>query len=149
MLTPLQRCVSDNTDYPPLGGKSEAPIVETENLEVSHGFASLPEKLQRGSYMQAASTEIKIQSLLLRQIMHLGQKQVAESIGVAESQFSRWLGGEAGLKFEQYCRMLEILGTQILSPSEEGESSTSVSTEYLQALKVIARQELIPISVIT
>ncbi|MDD2748872.1 MAG: CII family transcriptional regulator [Acidithiobacillus sp.] len=92
--------------------------------------------------MQAASTEIKIQSLLLRQIMHLGQKQVAESIGVAESQFSRWLGGEAGLKFEQYCRMLEILGMQIMNPTEEGESSTTISTEYLQALKVIARQEL-------
>lgn len=91
--------------------------------------------------MQPASSEIKIQSLLLRQIMQQGQKAVADALGIAESHLSRWLSGESGLKFEQYCRLLVLLTMEINAKSED-EISVTISSEYLQALKIIARTAL-------
>lgn len=91
--------------------------------------------------MQTASSEIKMQSLLLRLVMSKGQKSVADHLGVAESHISRWISGEAGLKLEQYLHLLLFLDIKLVS-NDPLETSVILPCEYVHALKVLAQAAL-------
>lgn len=65
----------------------------------------------------------EFESLVLNRLLSVGQRTVADAIGVSESTVSRWKEGE----IERWCKVLALLELQVVHPSE-----------YIQALKTLA-----------
>ncbi|MGE0049445.1 MAG: CII family transcriptional regulator [Acidithiobacillus sp.] len=81
--------------------------------------------------------EHKIQSLILREVAHKGQRPTAEAIGIHESALSRFLAGDGGLKLDQICRLFVALD---IEPEYLGDGEvTRIKAEHLQALRILAR----------
>lgn len=89
--------------------------------------------------MSATATSLKTESLVLRRVAAVGQKTAADAIGVNESQLSRFLSGEGGLKFSQLTALLELLE---ITCSHYQSEIVPVESEELHALRVLARKGL-------
>lgn len=57
---------------------------------------------------------VEMERLILNQLASVGQKPVADAIGIDESTISRWKG--KGGHVEQFCRFLAELGIQLAPP---------------------------------
>ncbi|MDY1587013.1 CII family transcriptional regulator [Pseudomonas paraeruginosa] len=71
----------------------------------------------------------EFESLVLNRLLSVGQKTVADAIGVSESTVSRWKEGE----IERWCKVLALLDLQVVPMSAQCHPS-----EYIQALKTLA-----------
>lgn len=69
-------------------------------------------------------------STVLQRLASVGQRTVAEGLGVSESTVSRMKEGE----LERLCRMLALLGLRLV-PAE----AKCHPPEYIQALKALAK----------
>lgn len=74
---------------------------------------------------------VEMESLILNQLASVGQKPVADAIGIDESTISRWKG--KGGHVEQFCRFLAELGIQLAPPE-----AVLVSRNYLTAVEILA-----------
>ncbi|EFW6179060.1 transcriptional regulator [Salmonella enterica] len=74
---------------------------------------------------------VEMESLILNQLASVGQKPVADAIGIDESTISRWKG--KGGHVEQFCRFLAELGIQLAPPG-----AVLVSRNYLTAVEILA-----------
>ncbi|MFO6388583.1 CII family transcriptional regulator [Pseudomonas aeruginosa] len=70
-----------------------------------------------------------VRVLILNRLLSVGQKTVADAIGVSESTVSRWKEGE----IERWCKVLALLELQVVPMSAQCHPS-----EYIQALKTLA-----------
>ncbi|MBR7206184.1 transcriptional regulator [Pseudomonas aeruginosa] len=71
----------------------------------------------------------EFESPILNRLLSVGQKTVADAIGVSESTVSRWKEGE----IERWCKVLALLELQVVPMSAQCHPS-----EYIQALKTLA-----------
>ncbi|HBP0623976.1 TPA: transcriptional regulator [Pseudomonas aeruginosa] len=71
----------------------------------------------------------EFESLVLNRLLSVGQKTVADAIGVSESTVSRWKEGE----IERWCKVLALLELQVVPMSAQCHPF-----EYIQALKTLA-----------
>lgn len=69
------------------------------------------------------------EALLLKQLLSVGQKSVAESIGLSESTISRWKDGE----IERWCKVIALLDLKLVPFSAQCHPAS-----YIQALKTLA-----------
>jgi transcriptional regulator with XRE-family HTH domain len=68
------------------------------------------------------------EALTLKRLLSVGQKTVADAIGVSESTVSRWKEGE----IERWCRVLALLGLRIVPSDVQCHPP-----QYIQALKTL------------
>lgn len=73
----------------------------------------------------------EIESLILRRLSSVGQRQVAEAVGISESTVSRWKEGE----IERWSKVLALLGLQVV-PDE----ARCHPAEYIESLQTLARR---------
>lgn len=78
---------------------------------------------------QQAATAREFESLILQRLVSVGQKTVADAVGVNESTVSRWKEGE----IERWCKVLALLGLKVVP-----ESAMVVNAEYLRSLETLA-----------
>lgn len=71
----------------------------------------------------------EIESLILRRLSSVGQRQVSEAIGLSESTVSRWKEGE----IERWAKLFALLGLQVVPVS-----AVVVNAEYLRSLETLA-----------
>lgn len=71
----------------------------------------------------------EFEALILRQLASIGQRTVANALGVHESTVSRMKAGE----IEAICRMLAVLELQIVP-----DSYVVTCPQYLQAVETLA-----------
>lgn len=71
----------------------------------------------------------EFESLFLQRLVSVGQKTVADAIGVSESTVSRWKEGE----IERWCKVIAHLGLQLVP-----ESAVLVNGDYLRSLETLA-----------
>ncbi len=71
----------------------------------------------------------EFEALILQQLASVGQRAVAEAVGVNESTVSRWKEGD----IERWCKVLALLGLQLVP-----ESAMVVNAEYLHSLETLA-----------
>ncbi len=69
------------------------------------------------------------EALLLSRLLSVGQRAVADAIGVSESTVSRWKEGE----IERWCKVLAHLGLQLVP-----EQAVVVNADYLRSLETLA-----------
>lgn len=74
---------------------------------------------------------VEMESLILNQLASVGQKPVADAIGIDESTISRWKG--KGGHVEQFCRFLAELGIQLAPPG-----AVLVRRDYLFSVETLA-----------
>ncbi|HBC0149390.1 TPA: transcriptional regulator [Salmonella enterica subsp. houtenae] len=74
---------------------------------------------------------VEMESLILNQLASVGQKPVADAIGIDESTISRWKG--KGSHIEQFCRFLAELGIQLAPPG-----AVLVRRDYLFSVETLA-----------
>lgn len=73
----------------------------------------------------------EIESLILRRLSSVGQRQVAEAIGLSESTVSRWKEGE----IERWSKVLVLLGLQVVPDDVKCHPA-----EYIESLKTLSRR---------
>jgi len=78
---------------------------------------------------QQVATAREFESLVLQRLVSVGQRTVADAIGVNESTVSRWKEGE----IERWCKVLVLLGLQVVPAS-----AMVVNAEYLRSLETLA-----------
>ncbi|HFH4759492.1 TPA: CII family transcriptional regulator [Pseudomonas aeruginosa] len=71
----------------------------------------------------------EFESLILNRLLSVGQKTVADTIGVSESTVSRWKEGE----IERWCKVLAHLVLQLVP-----EQAVVVNADYLRSLETLA-----------
>ncbi|BBP82439.1 hypothetical protein PHLH8_20810 [Pseudomonas sp. Pc102] len=71
----------------------------------------------------------EFESVFLQRLVSVGQKTVADAIGVSESTVSRWKEGEV----ERWCKVIAHLGLQLVP-----DSAVLVSAEYLRSIETLA-----------
>ncbi|BCD83616.1 hypothetical protein PSm6_00230 [Pseudomonas solani] len=71
----------------------------------------------------------EFESVFLQRLVSVGQKTVADAIGVSESTVSRWKEGE----IERWCKVIAHLGLQLVP-----DSAVLVNAEYLRSLETLA-----------
>ncbi|WP_431482253.1 CII family transcriptional regulator [Pseudomonas solani] len=71
----------------------------------------------------------EFESVFLQRLVSVGQKTVADAIGVSESTVSRWKEGE----IERWCKVVAHLGLQLVP-----DSAVLVNAEYLRSLETLA-----------
>ncbi|HAA0767375.1 TPA_asm: transcriptional regulator [Salmonella enterica] len=74
---------------------------------------------------------VEMESLILNRLASVGQKPVADAIGIDESTISRWKG--KGGHVEQFCRFLAELGIQLAPPG-----AVLVRRDYLFSVETLA-----------
>ncbi|EIK1667498.1 transcriptional regulator [Salmonella enterica] len=74
---------------------------------------------------------VEMERLILNQLASVGQKPVADAIGIDESTISRWKG--KGGHVEQFCRFLAELGIQLAPPG-----AVLVRRDYLFSVETLA-----------
>lgn len=74
---------------------------------------------------------VEMEGLILRCLSSIGQKIVADAIGVDESTLSRWKG--KGGHIEQFCRLVSALGIQLAPPG-----AVLVRRDYLFSMETLA-----------
>ncbi|EMB4325616.1 transcriptional regulator [Pluralibacter gergoviae] len=74
---------------------------------------------------------VGMESLILNQLASVGQKPVADAVGIDESTISRWKG--KGGHIEQFCRFLSAIGIQLAPPD-----AVLVRRDYLFAMETLA-----------
>lgn len=65
----------------------------------------------------------------MQRLVSVGQKTVADSIGLSESTVSRWKEGE----IERWAKLFALLGLQVVPVS-----AVVVNAEYLRSLETLA-----------
>ena len=70
-----------------------------------------------------------IEALMLKQLLSVGQKNIAQSIGLSESTISRWKEGE----IERWCKVIALLDLKLVPFSAQCHPA-----RYIQALKTLA-----------
>jgi len=71
----------------------------------------------------------EIEALVLQRLVSVGQKTVADAIGLSESTVSRWKEGE----IERWAKLFALLGLQVVPVS-----AVVVNAEYLRSLETLA-----------
>ncbi|EPH0891584.1 TPA: transcriptional regulator [Pseudomonas aeruginosa] len=71
----------------------------------------------------------EFESLVLNRLLSVGQRTVADAIGVSESTVSRWKEGE----IERWCKVLAHLVLQLVP-----EQAVVVNADYLRSLETLA-----------
>ncbi len=71
----------------------------------------------------------EIESLVLQRLVSVGQKNIADAIGVNESTVSRWKEGD----IERWSKVLAILGLQVVPVD-----AVVVNPNYLRSLETLA-----------
>lgn len=71
----------------------------------------------------------EFEGLMLNRLLSIGQKTVADAIGVSESTVSRWKEGE----IERWCKVLSLLGLRVVPSDVQCHPP-----QYIQALKTLA-----------
>lgn len=71
----------------------------------------------------------EIESLVLQHLLSVGQRTLADAIGLSESTVSRWKEGE----IERWSKVLAFLGLQVVPAS-----AVVVNAEYLRSLETLA-----------
>ncbi|GAB3484307.1 CII family transcriptional regulator [Azotobacter salinestris] len=71
----------------------------------------------------------EFESLILSQLLSVGQKHVADAIAVSESTVSRWKEGE----IERWSKVISLLGLQLVP-----QHAVVVSADYLRSLETLA-----------
>lgn len=71
----------------------------------------------------------EFESLFLQRLVSVGQKTVADAIGVSESTVSRWKEGE----IERWCKVVAQLGLRIVP-----DTAMVVNHDYLAAVETLA-----------
>lgn len=67
--------------------------------------------------------------MVLQRLVSVGQKTVADAIGLSESTVSRWKEGE----IERWAKLFALLGLQVVPVS-----AVVVNAEYLRSLETLA-----------
>lgn len=71
----------------------------------------------------------EFEALILSQLASVGQRSLAEAVGVNESTVCRWKDGD----IERWSKVLALLGLQVVP-----ETAMVVSSEYLHSLETLA-----------
>ncbi|EJB2155978.1 TPA: CII family transcriptional regulator [Salmonella enterica] len=94
------------------------------------GYSTMENAIARNSEPPKLKP-VEMESLILNQLASVGQKPVADAIGIDESTISRWKG--KGGHVEQFCRFLAELGIQLAPPG-----AVLVRRDYLFSVETLA-----------
>ncbi|EQA6838619.1 CII family transcriptional regulator [Salmonella enterica subsp. diarizonae serovar 65:(k):z] len=94
------------------------------------GYLSMENAIARNSELPKLKP-VEMERLILNQLASVGQKPVADAIGIDESTISRWKG--KGGHVEQFCRFLAELGIQLAPPG-----AVLVRRDYLFSVETLA-----------
>ncbi|ELJ4345796.1 transcriptional regulator [Salmonella enterica] len=94
------------------------------------GYLPMENAIARNSELPKLKP-VEMESLILNQLASVGQKPVADAIGIDESTISRWKG--KGGHVEQFCRFLAELGIQLAPPG-----AVLVRRDYLFSVETLA-----------
>lgn len=76
-------------------------------------------------------------AVLLQRFAAVGQTAVEQSTGVDNTQLSKFVKGERGLRIDQIEPVLTALGLKVVAAD-----TVMVDSEYLGALEILARRSL-------
>lgn len=88
---------------------------------------------------QSQASAREVESLLLRRIAQRHQNVIAAAMGLTDSQVSRIVANEAGVKLEHFGSFLGALGLRLVA--DDG-GMVLVDADRLRALTVLAREAL-------
>ncbi|EII8886544.1 CII family transcriptional regulator [Salmonella enterica] len=94
------------------------------------GYLPMENAIARNSELPKLKP-VEMERLILNQLASVGQKPVADAIGIDESTISRWKG--KGGHVEQFCRFLAELGIQLAPPG-----AVLVRRDYLFSVETLA-----------
>ncbi|EIC8919810.1 transcriptional regulator [Salmonella enterica] len=94
------------------------------------GYSTMENAIARNSELPKLKP-VEMERLILNQLASVGQKPVADAIGIDESTISRWKG--KGGHVEQFCRFLAELGIQLAPPG-----AVLVRRDYLFSVETLA-----------